>query len=218
MGISYIRAANSLNLNLQYNLVKRISNNYNDTNLNTSIASATAIRVNLEKHEDVSKFLPMQALDNICQVNYQLLFNLFKINLRNYLDGETAIFLSEDNQLLIRMEKLLTKHNPHSLSEFVDLCKDRNNSKYKYQRIIINVILGVSTDDYSQYDYLRILGFKPTVSKYLPQGSFTSLADAQNPLAKIEIRASHLFSMLTNNFQFNEFDRKPYIFKERNEF
>lgn len=211
LGISYIRAATKLGLNLEFDLVKRINNNYNQEQITSKIASATSIRANLHDHELVRDALPSEALANICTVDEQLLFKLFKVNLLNYLNSETDIFLSENNQLLIRMQKIIIEHNPESIKQFLELCKDRNNSKYKYSRIMINVVLGVKTDDYLSYDYLRILGFNRKVSKLIPSNSFTSLADNNSPIADIENRASHLFSMLTNDYQSNDFDRKPQI-------
>ncbi len=215
LGISYIRASQQLGLNLEFNLVKRISNNYNDTEINSEIASATAIRASLENRQTIASTLPANSLDNVLSVNHQLLFNIFKVNLQNCIDNNIEIFLSERNQLLYRMAQVLKSQTNHSIEEFLDNCKDRNNSKYKYSRILINVVLMVTNDDYLANDYIRVLGFKPTASKYLPNNAFTSLADNSTNIAQIEQRASNLFSLLTNNFQYNEFDRKPLIYKRR---
>lgn len=218
LGISYIRAAKKLNLDLDFNLVKRVANNYNDVGLSSNIASATAIRANLDNPELIAKTLPSESYESICKIDQQLLFKLFKINLDIAIDNQTQIFLSEDNQLLSKMKKVIKEHNPQTLDQFIILCSDKNNSKYKFSRIVINTVLQVTESNYLDVDYLRILGFKSASSKLIPANSFTSLTDCKNEIAKIEARASNLFSLLTNNFQFDEYNRKPLIYKEKNEF
>lgn len=218
LGISYIKAANQLDLNLDYHLVQRISNNYNDLNIQSNIASATSIRNNLDNLEAVKDTLPATSLDNILHVDDTLLFNLFKVNLFNAIDNQQLIFLSEDNQLLFRMQQMIVKYNPTSLEQLLELCKDKNNSKFKYSRIAINTILMITKDQYDPYDYIRVLGFNPKFSKLLPTDSFTSLASVDNHISRIEKRAAQLFSLLTNNFQYDEFNRKPLIYKEKNGF
>lgn len=217
LGISYIRACNKLNLNINFELVKRVSNNYNDTTVESKIASATAIRNNLDNVQAIKDALPADSLQNIVETNHELLFDMFKVNLLNCIDNKVNIFLSEQGQLLNRL-KIGLDQNPNTLLELLELCKDKNNSQYKYQRIVINVILMITADDYLQDEYIRILGFNPRASKFIPKQGFTNLADCNNKVATIEKRSSSLFSLLTANFQYNEFDRKPLIYKEINGF
>ncbi len=214
LGISYIKAANLLHLNIQFKLVKRIFSNYNEKTFNNqTIASATAIRNNLSNKQDIANFLPKYALDNSLTVNEQMLFNLFKINLRNAIDNNITIFLAEDNQLLMRMRDVIEKYNPQDINHLLELCKDRNNSRYKYSRILINVALLIVDDNYNAINYCRILGFNPKASSLISKSSFTSLADCPNIIAQIEVRSANLFSLLTTNSSFNEFNRKPLIYK-----
>lgn len=211
LAISYIKAAKRLEMNIQFNTIKRIENNYNDSTVNNTISSASAIRANKNNTHLISSQLPSYSLNNMLNVDEQLLYNLFKLNLRNCIDNNINIFLSDNGQLLNRMNTFLNSHKPQNLNQLIELCKDKNNSKYKYQRIVINVILLVMNDDYNNIDYIRILGFNPKVSKLIPKSSNTSLADINNQISLIEARASELFSMLTCNFQYDEFNRKPLI-------
>ncbi len=213
LGISYIRASKKLGLKLEFNLIKRISNNYNDTLISSEIASATAIRASLDNPQVIADTLPEDSLNNVLTINHELLFNIFKVNLQNCIDNNINIFLSENNQLLYRMRQILKAQKYNSIEQFLEQCKDRNNSKYKYSRIVINVVLMITTDHYQANDYIRILGFNTLASKYIPSKAFTSLADNNSNIAQIEHRASNLFSLLTTNFQYNEFERKPLIYK-----
>lgn len=214
LAISYIKAAKNLNLELDFYPIKRINNNYNDTTITSNIASATSIRRNIKNKDLISKSMPLESLDNTLIVNEQTLFNIFKINITNCLDNNIQIFLSEENQLLMRMNSMLTLHNPNSISELLNLCKDKNNSKYKYSRILINTILLVVDDEYNAEHYVRILGFNNLAAKYIPKNSFTSLANKHDKISLIEKRASSLFSLVTNNFDYNEYDKKPIIYKD----
>ncbi len=215
LGISYIKAANALNYKLNFSLVKRISNNYNDVEIEGDIVSATAIRDNLHNLDRIAHTLPETSRLGILDINNQLLFSLFKVNLRNVIDNNCNIFLSEDMQLLYKMKKVLETNQPTTINQFLELCKDRNNSKYKFSRILINVVLQIENDSYIAKDYIRVLGFNTKYSKLLPSSAFTNLTDNNSNIAIIEKRSAHLFSLLTNDFQYNEFNRKPLIYKER---
>ncbi|HHZ11509.1 MAG TPA: nucleotidyltransferase family protein, partial [Acholeplasmataceae bacterium] len=58
LGIQYLRSLDELNPDVKVEYIKRVANNYFDTNLTGSISSATAIREVLRKKEDISAFVP----------------------------------------------------------------------------------------------------------------------------------------------------------------
>ncbi len=211
LAISYIQAIKFYNLNVTIHPIKRIENNYNDLTITHSIASASAIRANINM-PNIKRTLPAYAFDNILTINSQLLLQLLKVNLNNALDNQIDIFLSEQGQLLNKLNKALQANSYTSIDQLALACSDKNNSKYKLARVCLNTILMIENDQYLFYDYVRILGFNSKASKYLASNSFTSLADCNNPIAQIEARSSNLFSILTNNFHFEEFNRKPIIF------
>lgn len=208
LGISYLKAIKQLNLNIETHLVKRIDNNYNQSSTSGAISSATAIRANYGL-SNISGLLPAQSLDNYLEVNQTMLFNLFKVNLANAIDLDINIFLSENKQLLAKLQRNIKDAN--SIEQLVNLSCDKNNSKSKLKRIIINTILLIPQENFDSGKYVRVLGFNKGASKYLPENCFTSLADNKSNIALIEARSAQLFTILTNNFLFNEFDRKPII-------
>lgn len=217
LGISYIQAIDQLNLDWDIHLVKRISNEYKQTNVSGRIASATSIRTNITNTELISNTMPTGVIDSILIVDNNLLLHLFKVNLSNCIDNNIDIFLSEDNQLLLKIQRILNNDVNNCIKTLNDLCNhcaDRNNSRYKISRICLNVILLIENDTYND-DYNRTLGFNTRASKYLPSNSFTSLAQTNSNIAQIEARASKLFSILTKDFQYNEYDRKPIIYNNQ---
>ena len=72
---------NHANLNINYHLLQRISNNYHDKVVNSNIASATAIRTNFKKGLDINKLIPYNSdiFINIDNAENNL-FNIIKYN------------------------------------------------------------------------------------------------------------------------------------------
>ncbi len=218
LGVNYIKAANDLNLNMNFNLVKRVSNNYNDLEITSyEINSATSIRLNLTKPNTIKNSLPAYSLENINVIDNNVLYTLFKLNLQNCIANNINIFLAEDNQLLYRMQTILNEKKPQTLEELLECCKDKNNSKYKYSRILLNVVLQVEAHDYTNDCYVRILGFKDNYSKFIPEKSFTSLAKNNTKTCQVEKRASYLYSILcaNSNITFDEYNNKPIIYSNK---
>lgn len=214
LAISYIKAVCKIGLDIDFHLIKRVHNNYNDTSISNPIASATAIRNGLTNNHNISHLLPTFSHENLLEINEELLFDIFKVNLLNCIDNKVDIYLSEDGQLLSRMARILNTQPFISLNDFLESCKDRNNSKYKYARIMLNTVLLVETSDYNNCTYVRILGFNSKFSKLLPKSNFTSLSNPRNEIERIEIRSAKLFSLLTADYQYNEFDKRPIIYNE----
>lgn len=202
LGVSYLKAIEQINPSIEVELIKRINNNYNDQKIDGEIASATSIRANLDQPEQIKKVMPTYSQQNLQQINQQNLFTLFKTNLSFALDNEYPIFLSENNQLLTRLSSLLVKHpQVNTISDLANLARDRNNSRYKYQRVMINTIFLVRQSFDFQLDFIHLLGFTKLGQKYIkhlanPQ-IVTSLKNQDSNLAKLEKRMTITYNLLT---------------------
>ncbi len=204
LAISYFKAINTLNMNVQLKPIQRITNNYNDNTINSNqtIASATSIRCNLNQPDLIKNTMPEQSYNACLNVNQKMLFSLFLNNLQFCLDHNFKIFLSENNQLLIRLQRIIQKNNIDSIDDLVYQAADRNNSKYKYQRVIINTILLVCEDAYnSNYSFIHLLGFTTRGQKYLKKLNnpliTTTLKNHDCFVTQIEKRATTLFNLVT---------------------
>lgn len=204
LGIAYLRAIKDLNINVQPCLVKRIANNYNDESINSSIASATSIRKNLGNIELVKDTLPSKSLNNIQILDETALFAMFVTNMDIYLQNNLTVFLSQNNELLQKLNKYLIKHPEiTTVDELAYQAADRNNSKYKLKRVIMNTILGAFEEDYTdQFDYIHLLGFTRKGQQYIKQLELPnlvgSLKNETSKLAQYELRASRLYNILSN--------------------
>ncbi len=203
LGKSYLKAITNLNLNIKPILIKRIANNYNDQDISGTIASATSIRNNIDNTDIIKDSLPKQSLLNLQSVNHELLFKMFCNNLNFCLDTNYQIFLSENNQLLKRLNKVFMNNSQIvNIDQLASLSADKNNSQHKYKRIIINTILLISDQLDLTIDYIQLLGFSHAGKNYIKQLNnkqiVTTLKNESSDLAKVEIRASKLYNLVTN--------------------
>ncbi len=203
LGTSYLKAIKQINKQIQVGLIKRINNDYNDIHINSHIASATSIRQNIDNPQLIKNVMPTTAQDALQTIDEHLLLNLFKHNLQFALDNKFFIFLSEGNQLLIRLAKTL--HNHQHVKTIADLAKfasDKNNSKYKYQRVIINTIFLVNAQLDFNCDFIHLLGFNKRGQKYIKSLNnkqiITSLKHTNSPLGQLEKRITSTYNLVTN--------------------
>lgn len=137
------------------------------------ITSASKLREKLKKKdEDLNKYLDNEIISSYTFID----FNIFNITLINKLlissnKDLKNIFLSEDGELLYRMRNIVLNKSDTSLSfnDLINLCKDKNNSKYKYQRIAINLLFNIKNQDIFQIDNQKyfLLGYSVSGKKYL---------------------------------------------------
>ncbi len=166
LGISYIKGINKINNKIKYDLIKRESN----INVhNQNFISATEIRksildLNTNKIKD---FLPSKSLKNLKLIEEQKLIDLLKIKL---IENSNNIYLSENGQLLKKILKNVNKEYT-TLEQLAILCSDKNNSKYKFQRIFLNIILNVTAKEVQKLNSLsnkyKVLGFSKRYQKEL---------------------------------------------------
>jgi len=200
LGISYLKNIDRI----RPHLIKRVKNNYNDFEKNNSqIQSATFIRKCFSEGQDIDGFLPSFVKDRLKKIDEKILFVLFKNNLSICIDNDINIFLSEKNQLLLKLDKIIKNNNFDSIHALVSFAADKNNSKYKLQRVIINTILMVEENMIEdEIKYIRILGLSKSGSLHLKNITndifVTSLKNLDSYVASIEIRVSNLYASLVN--------------------
>ncbi len=203
LGVSYLSAINQINPKINVGLIKRISNNYNDQEINSSIASATSIRNNMDKPELLQSVMPEYSQQSIQSIDEQLCINLFKHNLAYAIDNKLNIFLSEGGQLLMRLNKILSKHNDiNSITELALIASDKNNSKYKYQRIIMNTIFLTTDIQGLTCNYIHLLGFTLKGQAYIKSlnnpNIISSLKHRDTTFANLEKRITKTYNLVTN--------------------
>lgn len=183
LGMSYIKAIKKINPNIQYETIKRVNSNYNDEelNLNKNICSATAIRMHMGEESKIKNYLPPKVLKNLLSdIDQKKIVELLMFQILN-LKEEKEIFLGENGQLINKIKKKLEKlkvnetKKDYTLEEIAKECSDKNNSKYKINRILINIIFEITTSDVQTYidnvERYKVLGFSKRYSKEIKKNS-----------------------------------------------
>ena len=120
------------------------------------------------------------------------------------------IFLSEGGQLINKIDKILIKNSFSNIDDLAEFASDKNNSKYKIKRVILNVILMIEEDDvFDPIIYFHMLGFNKKGSSYVTKlnnlNIITSLKNEDCVNAEIEKRISNLFNLLSNQVSKQDF-------------
>ncbi|HOF43355.1 MAG TPA: nucleotidyltransferase family protein [Bacilli bacterium] len=195
LALKYLSAIDKINPKLQVNLIKRIGENEYSKNIG-EYPSGSTIRNLISKGKDVSKFIP--AKYNFINYNqaYDNLFYLFKSFIlleKNPFKNTKHIKEGIEN----RIYKILKE--TFNYKGFISKMKTKRYSENYLQRLLLSVLLELENqDDY----YLRVLGFNKKGEKHLSnidKPIITSPKNINNKLLNIELKASKLYALITNN-------------------
>lgn len=165
LGFQYIKYIKDKHLNINYNLIKRAYNNYNDTIPTSNIASATSIRNYLSNNKDVNQFIPYNSNKLIDVNNAEInLFNIikYKYNVNNnYIN--TDFLLKEGIQNYIKNNSdFFTNHK-----NFIEKLKNKKYTKSVISRSILHNLIETKEITDLSCDYLRILGINSKGLSYI---------------------------------------------------
>lgn len=200
LGVSYIKEILSNNYNIDVVPIKR-TNSFLDKLSDEKIVSAINIREKLKTGKDISKYLPIDSMNSIKLFDEEKLFNFLKykiISEKNFLKRYHLV----NEGLHTRIYKAAV--NSSNYNELVENIKTRRFTYNKINRILMNILVGLTNDEaikFKNLEYVRILGMSKNGQKYY------SSIKKDNNLAVItkfekyessqtELRASMIYSML----------------------
>jgi predicted nucleotidyltransferase len=195
LALKYLSAIDKINPKLQVNLIKRIGENEYSKNIG-EYPSGSTIRNLISKGKDVSKFIP----ENYNFINYNqaydnlfYLFKSFVLLEENPFKNTKHIKEGIEN----RIYKVLKE--TFNYKDFISKMKTKRYQENYLQRLLLSVLLELENqDDY----YLRVLGFNKNGEKHLSnidKSIITSPKNINNKLLNIELKASKLYALITNN-------------------
>lgn len=179
LGIEYLKALKITNSHLIPHTLTRVGNDYNSTELNHSISSATAIRKSifdngiistksfvpestyLILNEFINKFEKFNSIDNYSNViNYIIMSN--PLFLENTLDNEIGL-----SQRFFKFAQQFS-----SASELLLNVKTKRYTATRLQRILINQLLNTNYNSFKKLylnkpNYIRVLGASSNGLNYL---------------------------------------------------
>ncbi|MBR1417072.1 MAG: nucleotidyltransferase [Bacilli bacterium] len=194
LGISYIKAINSINKKIEPISILR-TNNYHDLSSNNKIISAENIRNKYLKKMDISKYCPIKKINTI---DYELYFNIIKIKILT--DSHLNEYVDVDEGIENRLIKFIKESN--TLIDFIEHIKTKRYSYNKISRMLLHILLGFKKENNKEYNHIKILGFNNTGQEYLNK---LKLKDKEDKFIKnFELNACLIYDLLanTNTYQF----------------
>lgn len=183
LALSYYQGIQEINDQIQLTLVKRRGGEHKKLEADDGYLSASAIRefyrrgdFTEELRELLEKNLSEESRGGLLTFNEPILLELLRYRMIVMPEDEKRkIFLSENGELVKKLEKVLHDFLGGSIRELCQLASDKNNSKYKYQRICLNILLGILVHDedseLNNVEKYWVLGFTERFRKELKQAN-----------------------------------------------
>lgn len=208
LAISYLKAIDMINPNINYIPVKRINNNYYDEEINSSLVqSASAIRKLIEDNRDYKDYVidssysyidVAKAKDNI----FFLLKSIFTLNDISYFNGILGVSEGIEN----RINSFI--NNKNSLDELTSAVQTKRYTINKIKRVLLNILFNVrkETNDVNAYPkYLRVLGFNnnghdhiSSLDKETKKIIITTLKNKDDYISNLEKKVTMMYDLITN--------------------
>ena len=220
LAIRYIKTIDEINAlknnkdkEINIHLIKRIENNYYDTEVNSTIASATAIRELIASQANYKSYV----IDNnikYLDINnaYDKLLTIIKSKfiLKNDISDFKNI-LGVKEGIENRIDNLIDQ--AINYSNLVNLTSTKRYTQNYLKRLFLNIILSIPEQS-QKIDYLRILGFNAKGEAYIKKlpkdiktNIITTFKNSLDENVKIELKATKLYSLLEGT---NDLYKKEY--------
>ncbi len=211
LAIGYLKALH--NTSIKSHIIKRINNNYYDEHLNfNNFSSATALRNELKQSNDISEYIPNYLYNfyNSTILENEL-FKLLQFKLINNTNLQNIKGVNEGIE-----NRLISFINSKNYDDFINNVATKRYTINKIKRLILYILLDIPKKYEHSYDiYLRILGMNDngaqyvnSLNKIIKKQIITTFKNSVNELINIELKASKLYGIITNNYDFykNEFN------------
>lgn len=169
LGLAYLHGLHQLNSRIEPLTIKRIENDYHSKDLNTEIASATAVRAGFKAggSKAVSHTLPKTSLESFEAADFTSPSDALWHKLQVYeLRRSRVEDLEQIHDMPVGMAQRLkaAAAATHSLEEFHKAIQTKAYTNSRLQRILAKMMLGITKADLlndfgTSPSYLRILAF-----------------------------------------------------------
>ena len=204
LGVTYIREILRLNSKIKPITIKR-NDNYNCTELEEFMSSATSIRYALKNNSDVSKQVPEYVLPFLEKNLYFIdnYFGVLKYNILNNLDNLDN-FQTVDEGIDNRIKKyIITSRN---LDELILKIKTKRYTYNKINRMFTHILCNFTKEEANEFEdieYIRVLGFNNkgrlylnSIKKDIKIPIITNFSSIKNKMLDIEFRTTCVYASL----------------------
>lgn len=216
LGFSYIRQILEQELDIQACTIKRIKNDYHDTEITNSITSATSIRTKIiDQKENINKIketMPFQSTKQLQSYynktktwhHWELYFPYLQYKIGTMTPEELVTIEGIDEGIEYRIKKFTKK-----AVTFYDLMQKIKTKRYTWtrlQRMFLHILTNTKKEEMKSIKesrsipYIRLLGMNKNGQLFLNQKKsnlsipiVSSYQREMHPLLKIEERASYTY-------------------------
>ncbi|EKU46190.1 nucleotidyltransferase [Staphylococcus massiliensis] len=208
LGLSYMKAISRFAPHISPHTIKRTGANHHDENLTSSskLASGSAIRKALSKHEDISPFVPkeVRALYQTQTLTWDDCFPYLKYQI----EAQSSDALKQIYTMSEGLENRLksTIHDSDAFESFMNGLKTKRYTHTHLQRVLTNVLLNFKYEDVKRdVQGVRILAMNDTGRAYLkhlkatyPDRNFETNTNKKNQaLFQHEIKATRIYNLIS---------------------
>ena len=192
-----------LNALKNYNItpfgIKRIGN-LEENNQLDDFPSGTALRESFLSKQDISKYLPynqncLSSFDNY-DIKYKTIVETLFINDPNKYSNCLHITEGIENYIFNNYNSGL------SINENIQSLSNKKYTKSRIRRTILSMILQIPSELNYDQNQIRVLGFNKKGENYLKEISgnlILNISKCSNDLISIDLKASKLYDLLTDN-------------------
>lgn len=173
LGIEYIKSILKSKSSIKPHTITRIKSSYNSENIESEICSATAIRGNFKKNNDISFLKDVVPRDTFLIIKNKVDNNFYPIFDENFYDELSFTILRDYKNLDKYFEvnegienkiyQNIFKYD--NLNDFILSLKSKRYTLTKIKRTLNNILLGIYKDDFEiiknidTLPYVRVLAF-----------------------------------------------------------
>lgn len=176
LGLSYIRAIDTLGARIEPLTIPRLGNRFNDEALSESrFSSATSLRraLNENRLEEAVRYMPELLARNIMAgtvLSNENIFDTLKIIISRCSHSELRNIYMMTEGLEYRIKDRIRQHD--SYDSFINSVKTKRYTRTRLNRLMISILLNITEDRMRAYtlpDTIRVLAMNETGQKYLKQ-------------------------------------------------
>ena len=215
LGLGYVKEILKNNYNIEPITIQR-TNDYHALD----DCSATNIRHKLSKNEDIHDLVPEYCLKYLNKNLYTLkdYFPFLKYKILS--DDNLEKYQTVDKDIVPRMKKAII--NSNSLDEFISNIKSKHYTHNRLMRMCSHILFSFTKEEakqYSEINYIRILGFNKIgrqylnyIKKELDIPILTNYSNDNNNYLMLEMRVAKVLSILKGvDFINQEYQNQPII-------
>ncbi len=224
LGITYIREIIKLNSKIKPITIKR-NDNYNCTELEDFMSSATSIRYALKNNSDIKNQVPEYTLNFLNKKLHFIddYFSILKYNILTNLNNLDK-FQTVDEGIENRIKKYIV--NSKTLDELILKIKTKRYTYNKLNRMFTHIMCNFTKEEaksFSDIEYIRVLGFNIKGRAYLNNIKkdvnipiITNYSSIKSRMLELEFRSTCVYASILDekekiNLIESEYKNSPII-------